>query len=171
MASINTVIYGLLRDSVHPEVIVFADQNAPRPNSPFWTIRVQSHRAIGRDYYGQGVTVDGDQQIDGVREATVNVQRIGDDSDIRVADFRDSLSKTTVIDRWKINDIAIYRIGDVKNIPQLLDNKQFEPRASIDLFVRFGSKIMDRVGIIEKLNLTGEYETVNLAQNIDVVLN
>ena len=70
-------LYALVKALIGAETLVFADQNAPRPALPYWTIRVQVQRAVGRDYYSQGVTNDGDQQIDGVREATVQVQRIG----------------------------------------------------------------------------------------------
>ena len=167
MVNLKSDLYVLLKALVGTETLVFADQNAPRPAFPYWTMRVQVQRVVGRDYYSQGVTNDGDQQIDGVREATVQVQRIGANSDFKVAELRDNLSKTTVLEQWQLKDLALYNTGDVQNIPFLLDKNHFEPRASVDLFVRFGSKILDRVGAIEVVRIAAEYETVDLTPGFD----
>lgn len=165
--AIKDTLYTLVKALVGAETLIFADQNAPRPPLPYWTLRLSAHRKVGVDYYSQGVTDDGDQQIDGVREATVQVQRIGADSDFKVAELRDNLSKTTVLEQWQLKDLALYNTGDVQNIPFPLDKSQLEPRASVDLFVRFGSKILDRVGAIEVVGIAARYETVDLTPGFD----
>lgn len=165
--TIKDTLYTLVKALVGAETLIFADQNAPRPPLPYWTLRLSAHRKVGVDYYSQGVTDDGDQQIDGVREATVQVQRIGADSDFKVAELRDNLSKTTVLEQWQLKDLALYNTGDVQNIPFPLDKSQLEPRASVDLFVRFGSKILDRVGAIEVVGIAARYETVDLTPGFD----
>jgi hypothetical protein len=46
-----------------------------------------------------------------------------------------------------------------------------EPRASLDLFVRFGTELIDRVGIIEQVDATGTIDgNAGLIQMISVVL-
>lgn len=165
--AIKDTLYTLVKGLVGAETLIFADQNAPRPPLPYWTLRLSAQRKVGVDYYSQGVTDDGDQQIDGVREATVQVQRIGADSDFKVAELRDNLSKTTVLEQWQLKGLALYNTGDVQNIPFPLDKSQLEPRASVDLFVRFGSKILDRVGAIEVVGITARYETVDLTPGFD----
>lgn len=167
MDNLKPDLYTLVKALVGAETLVFADQNAPRPALPYWTIRVQVQRAVGGDYYSQGVTNDGDQQVDGVREATIQVQRIGADSDLKVAELRDNLSKTTALEQWQLKDLALYDTGDVQNVPFPLDKSQLEPRASVDLFVRFGSKILDRVGAIEVVSVAAGYETVSLTPEFD----
>lgn len=167
MDNLKPDLYTLVKALVGAETLVFADQNAPRPALPYWTIRVQVQRAVGGDYYSQGVTNDGDQQVDGVREATIQVQRIGTDSDLKVAELRDNLSKTTALEQWQLKDLALYDTGDVQNVPFPLDKSQLEPRASVDLFVRFGSKILDRVGAIEVVSVAAGYETVSLTPGFD----
>ena len=157
--SVKDTLYTLLKASVGSETLVFADQNAPRPALPYWTIRVQVQRAVGDDYYSQGVTDDGDQQIDGVREITVQVQRFGPDSDVKCADLRDNLSRTTILEEWQRQKIALYDLGDVLNVPYKLDNSQLEPRSSVDLFVRFGTELLDRVGVIETVETSAGYVT------------
>lgn len=159
--TISASLYTLVKSIVGAEELVFADQNAPRPALPYWTIRVSTQRKVGADSYGQGVDADGDQLVSGVREATVQIQRIGANSDVVCADFRDILSKTTILEDWQMQKIALYRIGDVLNVPYKLDDSQLEPRASIDLFVRFGTELLDRVGYIDTVEITAEYVSDN----------
>ena len=75
------------------------------------------------------------------------------------------------MESWQLAKIALYDIGDVKNIPFPLDKSQLEPRASLDLFVRFGTELLDRVGIIEQVDMTGTFDgNVELIQTVSVVL-
>lgn len=171
MPTLKDTLYTLLKATIGAETLVFADQNSPRPPLPYWTMRLTVQRAIGSDTYGQGVTDLGDQVIMGTREATVMVQRYGDDSDTKCADLRDEFSKTSIMESWQLAKIALYDIGDVKNIPFPLDKSQLEPRASLDLFVRFGTELLDRVGIIEQVDMTGTFDgNVELIQTVSVVL-
>lgn len=171
MTTLKETLYTLLKAAIGAETLVFADQNAPRPPLPYWTMRLTVQRAIGDDTYSQGVTTLGDQTIWGTREATVMVQRFGDDSDTKCADLRDEFSKTSIRESWQLAKIALYDIGDVKNIPFPLDKSQLEPRASLDLFVRFGTELIDRVGIIEQVDMTGTFDgNVELIQTVSVVL-
>jgi hypothetical protein len=171
VATLKAIIYTLLKATIGTETLIFSDQNAPRPPLPYWTTQITVQRAVGEDTYSQGVTALGDQTIWGTREATVTVQRIGVDSDAKCADLRDEFSKTSIMESWQLAKIALYDIGDVKNIPYRLDNSQLEPRASLDLFVRFGTELIDRVGIIEQVDATGTIDgNAGLIQTISVVL-
>lgn len=173
--SLKDTLYTLVKAVIGAETVIFADQNSPRPAIPYWTLRVSMGRALGVDYFSQGVTAQGDQTIAGVREATLQVQRIGANSDTACADLRDNLSKTTVMEAWRLQKIALYDTGDVQNIPFKLDNSQLEPRASVDLFVRFGTELLDRVGAVETVTIDAAYRTLesdnpDLADTITVVL-
>ena len=152
---------------VGSEAVIFADQNAPRPVLPYWTVRVSVSRGLGMDAVSQGVNDDGDQQVDGVREGTVQVQRIGVGSEAKCADLRDQLSMTSVREAWQLAKVTVYDIGEVKNVPFLLDDNIREPRAALDLFIRFGSRLLDRVGIIETVDITTAYETVDETPEFD----
>lgn len=155
----KATLYTLLKALVGAETLVFADQNAPRPPLPYWTLRLSAQRKVGDDAYSQGVDTNGDQLVSGVREITVQVQRFGPDSDVKCADLRDNLSRTTVLEEWQRQKIALYDLGDVLNVPYKLDNSQLEPRSSVDLFVRFGTELLDRVGAIETVATTAGYVT------------
>jgi len=149
MSAIETKLYDLLSPMLGAEVLIFADQNAPRPAIPYWTLNVSPRKHLGRDAYSQGVDADGDQEVYGVREATAQVQRIGKDADTFVQDLRDELSKITVQERWQIAGVSLFNTGDVQDVPFPMYNNHLEPRAIIDLFVRYGTKLIERVGFIE----------------------
>ena len=157
--TVKATLYTLVKALIGAETLVFADQNAPRPPLPYWTLRLAAQRAVGEDAYSQGVDANGDQLISGVREITVQVQRFGPDSDVACADLRDNLSRTTVSETWQVQKIALYDVGDVLNVPYKLDNSQLEPRASVDLFVRFGTELLDRVGWIDTVEMDAGYVT------------
>ncbi len=164
--TVKATLYTLVKALIGAETLVFADQNAPRPPLPYWTLRLAAQRAVGEDAYSQGVDANGDQLISGVREITVQVQRFGPDSDVACADLRDNLSRTTVSETWHVQKIALYDVGDVLNVPYKLDNSQLEPRASVDLFVRFGTELLDRVGWIDTVEMDAGYVT-NQTQGFD----
>lgn len=157
--TIKATVYALIKASIGAETMVFADQNAPRPPLPYWTIRLSSQRAVGDSTFGQGVDANGDQKISGVRETTVQVQRIGPDSEVSCADLRDDLTRTTVMEEWRVAKIALFNVGDVLNVPYKLDNSQLEPRASMDLFIRFGSELLDRVGWVDTVDIGAGFVT------------
>ena len=164
--TVKATLYTLVKALIGAETLVFADQNAPRPPLPYWTLRLAAQRAVGEDAYSQGADANGDQLISGVREITVQVQRFGPDSDVACADLRDNLSRTTVSETWQVQKIALYDVGDVLNVPYKLDNSQLEPRASVDLFVRFGTELLDRVGWIDTVEMDAGYVT-NQTQGFD----
>lgn len=180
MNTLKTNLHARIQALAGAETVIWADQNTPRPALPYWTIRLQAQRMVGRDDRSQGVDVNGIQQVFGVREATLNVQRIGADSEEKVADLRDELGKVTVTDAWLLAKIAVYNIGPVTNVPYEMDKGHLEPRAVLDLFVRYGTELDDEVGVIETVEMAGQYETsdttpgfdanADLAETISVVL-
>lgn len=169
MNTLKGKLYTLVKASIGSETLVFSDQNSPRPALPYWTIRVQSIRRLGSEDYSQGVTNDGDQTITGAREATLAIQRFGPDSDISCQNLVDTLQKTTVREAWQAQDISCYETGDVLNISTTLDKSIIEPRAAVDLFVRFGASFVDTVGAIETVVNTGQTDQAIDDENIDVV--
>jgi hypothetical protein len=157
--TIKTKIYTLVKAVIGSETLVFADQNSPRPVLPYWTVRLSSVRQIGIDSRSQGADVNGAQKISGVREITVQVQRYGTDSDIKCTDLQDNLARITVTDLWQQEKVSLYNVGDVLNVPYKMDDSHLEPRASIDLFVRFGTELLDTVGWVDTLGINAGYVT------------
>lgn len=170
MNNLKTDLYALLKAVIGSETVIWANQNSPRPAFPYWTLRISPRRAIGDDWVSGGVDDAGDQTIQGVRESTLQVQRIGLDSDLKVAELQDNLSKTTVSEQFQVKNIALFDVGDVQDIPFVIDASRSEPRASIDLFIRYGTSLLDRVGIIETAAIEAEYVTEATAPNINADL-
>lgn len=170
--ALEDTIYSLVKDLVGSETVIFADQNASRPPLPYWTLQLQINRQLGQATQSQGVTNDGDLEISGVREATVKLQRLGAGSMQACIDLRDNASRVTVLEKWQIQKIALYNVGEVQNIPFKLDNSQLEPRAAVDLFIRYGTSLMDRVGVIETVEIAASYEgKPDLSETVTVVLS
>lgn len=167
MTNLKPDIYSLLKAVIGSETLIWADQNSPRPAFPYWTMRVSSGRSIGMDSNSQGVTDDGDLTIKGVREATIQVQRIGNDSDFYVASFRDNLQKVTVKESFQLKSISLYDHADIQNAPFQIDSTRYEPRATIDLFIRFGSSLVDRVGVIENAQIDAGLITLETFPNVN----
>jgi len=152
-------IYARVKALAGADTVIWADQNAPRPALPYWTIKLASRRSIGWDEYGQGTDANGIQTYGGVREETLLIQRIGDGSYDAVSAFRDMLAKRTVQAAWYATGIAIFERGAVLDVPYPLDNAQLEPRATMDLFIRYAVTDTDDVGAIETVTTAAEYET------------
>lgn len=161
------ILCNLLRDVIGAETLIITHQNSARPALPYWTVRATSQREIGWAEYSQGVDSNGDQKIDVTIEATLQVQRIGEDSDIVLADFRDNLKKTTELDKWRAQKIVLFDVGDILDVPFKKDNDYIEPRAIMDLFIRFGRQILDRVGIIDTANINSKFVT-NQVLSLDI---
>lgn len=157
MDSLKSDLYTLVA-ALAGETVIWADQNSPRPALPYWTMRINTIPTMGSAAYSQGVTPQGDQTIWRVNQATVALQRYGDDSEIKCHALKSNLDKMTVRESWSQKQLACYDTGPVNNISTKLDNATIEPRAAVDLFVRFGSRVVDRVGIIDTVEISGEYE-------------
>jgi hypothetical protein len=89
-----------------------------------------------------------------------------------VSAFRDALAKRTVQAAWYATGIAIFDRGQVLDVPFALDNAQLEPRATMDLFIRYAVTDTDDVGMIETVEIAAEYVppengTVLADENLD----
>lgn len=169
--ALDTVVYNLIKAMIGAETLIFADQNAPRPPLPYWTVLTQTNKQLGSATYSQGVTLAGDQEVRGVREATVRLQRMGEGSFTAVSDVRDDVSRLTVLENWQRQKISLYNVGDVQNVPFLMDKASLEPRATLDLFIRHGTSLLDRVSAIETVEASASYVgKPDLNETITIVL-
>lgn len=169
MSAIDSKLYALLATLVPTgEVLVFANQNSPRPALPYWTLRTQGLKAVGQDETGQEVDVAGQLKVWGVRELTCTLQRIGTGADNAVADVRDLLSTVSVREAWMTEEVALFDAMDVQNVPFPMDDNHLEPRALFDFRVRFGTRLLDTVGIIETVNVAADYAVEGVTPDPDL---
>ena len=139
---------------------IWMNPNAPRPPRPYCAIQIINVARIGEPYR-TGPDVNGFSTITADREAVVSIQvfESASNPDPRSAletatDLRDTLELITV--RAKLADAgwAVRAFELLTDAPQLLET-QFEPRAIFD--VRFGTtkELLEDVGLIESIEVTG----------------
>ena len=161
-------IYPLLIKLVEPEELIYFDENAPRPALPYWCMRVQSTVGIGRDEHDDKVDVNGTMSTFGNRECTLSIERIGRGSDSKLLDLMNSLKSINTIDSWHAYNIEIYDMSGIMRVPYEMDNDHLEHRATIDVFLRFGSELCENVGIIETIESTGDVGGVTQVITVSV---
>lgn len=136
--------------------VIYADQNAPRPDKPYATIRIISENKLGGNDEGATVDDDGIQSFCGQREAAVSLNIYGEDAFDSMKLALNSLSKPSILEDFFYNDdIAILNKGDILNLTDVLET-EFEERAQMDLLVGYAEEYTDDVGYIETVELNEE---------------
>ena len=163
VTTLKTRLYALLQP-IMTGTVIWADQSSPRPAMPYTTLKLGSITEVGGEHYSD-VDSEGIQTVIGVRECVLNVQRFGPDSVDSVQTFADKLRLNTNLDKFRVQEIACYDISPVTDIAQLLNGIAIEPRASVDVNIRFASNQSDNVGIIETVISSGVVGPYNTALN------
>lgn len=153
-------IYGLVKAMVGADTVIWADQNAPRPASPFWALKLATRRDMGWHEYSQGVSDAGVMTVKGQREEVLMVQRIGAGALDAACSFRDDLMKITARDAWFAKQLTIGDIGNMLDLPFVLDGGEIEPRAAVDITLRYAVRVSDTVGAIETVTTQATYANI-----------
>lgn len=139
---------------------IWLNPNAPRPERPYCALQIINVSRIGQPHR-TGPNAEGVSTITADREATVSIQvfKSVTNGDPRSAleaasDLRDTLELITVRNTLAQAGWAVRAFELLTDSPQLLDT-QFEPRAIFD--VRFGTtkQLLEDVGLIESIEVTG----------------
>lgn len=70
--------------------------------------------------------------------------------------FINQLSRPTVVDSFMAAGVAFLYADPVQDVAALLGNdQQFEPRAAVDLHLRYTAQVLDTPGIIDTVDITG----------------
>lgn len=141
-------------------VVIFLDQNKPRPALPYSGIKIISRRRVKRDHYSD-VDDDGVQTVQGDREFTLSVQSYGyPDPTEPLQNASDKVLLETVRDQFQAKGLVAFKVGAVQDISALLDKTQIEKRANLDVFFRYKSNQEDNVGAIETIIAEGQDDGV-----------
>lgn len=149
-----------------PFLLIWANQDGPRPALPYATVLLTASNAIGYATV-RGVDDNGVQQLSGQREDSVTVDFFGPGAYDAAARLRDALATTAI--RYPLNraGMALFGSPDTTDITQLLGNVEHEERAQLLFGVRYASRVDDNVGLIETINTAGS--TVS-ALPVDLVI-
>ena len=73
-----------------------------------------------------------------------------------LSDFVSQFSRPTVVDSFMAAGVAFVYADPVQDIVTLLgNNQQFEPRAVVDLHLRYTARVLDTPGIIDTVDILG----------------
>ena len=158
---LKTKLYALF-DPLFSEVIIWADQSAPRPPLPYVTLRLGVISPVGEPHYSD-VTNAGIQTVLAVRESILSVQRFGNGSVNALELLSANLCKNSVRDLFSVQDISAFDVSNVTDIAALQSGIAIEPRASLDVSLRWTSSITDNVGVIDTVVSDGEVGPIGTA--------
>lgn len=135
---------------------VFADQNAPRPQGPYASLKlkllppVNGYAVTCWGSAEEPMTLVGDLPV----IASVNLYR-GDVMEAALL-LRSSLQKVTVRDALALEGGLVYvRDHGVQELTLPVDDQVYEPRANLDIEFRTGHEITDEPGIIASVGIEG----------------
>lgn len=144
---------------IDAQSVYWANQSAPKGALPVATLRLYS---IAQEAMTEDRGVDAADRLDlQLPQAAVLEVQIFDESGGdpvgRLEALFLKLETPTVADRCHAAGVAFFAAEPVLDITGLLaDGKTYEPRAAVDLHIRFNGRIKDSPGIIEKVEITAK---------------
>lgn len=129
--------------------VVFANQNGPRPALPYITLRVDA--APRAPLLEAGLSEDGVQTYAAHRDATVELQCFGPGSFDALDDLGQRLKGPAMVAAAFAANLAVYAVDAVQNVPVLRDGTTYEPRALMDIGIRYVKQHDEEAGFIETL--------------------
>lgn len=138
-------------------VVIWADQTTPRPQLPFTSLRLDVVSAVGESFYGN-TSAEGVQSVNTIRECVLAVHRYGVESVTLLADVAEKLQLSSNTDKFGLQQISLFNVSDVTDLSNLLNGVEMEPRAMLELNLRWNSEQLDNVGLIETIDMSGDIE-------------
>lgn len=136
--------------------VIYWQPNAPRPVVPYVTLFLSSITALNQDYSYPNADLNGDINIKGDRQFTLQIQAYGNDPLTVLENIRSSLQKQTVLDTLRANGIVFYQSLTINDISDLVDS-QFERRAQLDVLMAIGQTYSDRPGYFDTIEVQEIY--------------
>jgi hypothetical protein len=153
--SLQETLYSILQPIITGTVI-WDDQNAPRPQLPYTSIKMRSRRTVKRDFSTEANS-NGVLTVFGDREFTLSISRYQKMGAESVTDFLqnvvDKMRLPSVVDTFMFNKLVPFDNGNVLDTSALLDKTQIEKRATLDIFFRYKSATLDEVGFIDTVKV------------------
>ncbi|WP_066733546.1 LIC_12616 family protein [Cupriavidus sp. D384] len=134
--------------------VIFADESGPRPDKPYIQLRIGNARPF--PVCRGDVDEAGLQVVSAHRDAGVELQCFGKGSfhalDCLVLrlGMADGMAKSEAL------RLAVFDVGEIRSIPVLRGGTTYEPRAIVELGIRYAVALTDEVGVIERIGARGE---------------
>lgn len=139
--------------------VYWANQTAPKGALPVATLRLYSldREAMAED---RGIDADDKLLILSPQSAVLEVQifdKNGEDPVSKLENLLMQIETPTIVDQCYRAGVAFFDAESVQDITGLLtDGKTYEPRAAVDLRLRYNRTVKDALGIIEEVHLQEE---------------
>ena len=127
--------------------VIFANQNGPRPKLPYITLRVGT--APRQGLLEGELSEDGVQTYAGHRDATVELQCFGDGGFDALDGLSQRLKGPGMLAAALEANLAVYATDAVQSVPVLRDGGKYEPRAVMDIGIRYTKEHDEDVGLIK----------------------
>ncbi|CAG9173084.1 LIC_12616 family protein [Cupriavidus respiraculi] len=136
--------------------VIFANENGRRPEKPYIALRVAAAPRL--PVHRGPVDTDGMQAVSSHRDAQVELQCFGAGSFDVLDSLGQRLHMNDAAQRAEVLDLAVFQVGEVRHAPVLRDATTYEPRAVLELGIRYTLTLADDVGLIETVNAEGTTE-------------
>lgn len=142
-----------LIEELLPEAAVFlANQGNPKQVRPFVTLQFMDENSTAMNEILR-TEEPGILNVKGHMEQVLAVNYYGSAAMERLAYLKQALDRPTIIDRCFAEGIAFFNASQIRDLTILLDNRKYEKRANLELFIRFVRKIEDNPGWIETVRV------------------
>ena len=137
-----TTLKGHLYDWVDVQTafdIVWANQNAPRPDDPYVTLFLPSFQQIGRDGIGGTIFDDPDYIAipHGDREFILSIQSFGAGAMQEILNIANAFQSESARQPLMVDGIAYVETLDLQDVSQLISS-ELEERGMVDIRMRIG---------------------------------
>ena len=153
------LIYDMIVNTIGiTETVIFQDENGPRVEMPFLTIRVSNSTLVGSAYYDKS-DASGNQNIKTERDFVVSIQSYG--ATEAIEQITEQFDTQKVYDFMQLNCLAFRTTPIINDISQLFENT-IEKRYSLDVTIGTGTSIIDTPGFINKIDGSGKVDNIDI---------
>lgn len=150
-----------------PEMLLYYEGQNHNISPPYATLHVIDRRDVGNPEFHE-VDSNGVQQIRQVIEGSLSVKVFGGAARRHLDNLRSRTKKQTSRDIMTRERFIIYATENVLDVQVRRGEVYAEPCSLLDMGFRFTQRFYDNVGLIEHVNVAGEFDTVPVSFDIDI---
>jgi hypothetical protein len=147
--------WALTNSSVTPTVAL-ARPNVGEPPAPAFIINFSTARNPDNSNIST-VDEDGDVTVSDQAETTVTITGIGIGAMDALEDLATGMRRPTTTWAAQRLNVAVIDRPHIVDVSKLVNPVNYEERGTLSVNMRFVNSVVDNVGIIETVNLEGEY--------------
>ena len=167
--------WSALRDALYDWTVIGGDtaiwlnQSAPQPTEDYYGLQIVSVIRVGDDYVASTANGDGEIEVLGNRDFTLNIHYYGVDAFLKIDDKVNSLQLPTVQNYLNENNIIYVNNGNTTDAPNLYDSS-YKEHALNTITFRAANIQIDNTGYYDNVIIDGSIKegTNTITRTIDV---